>query len=191
MGKLSTIEKILVSIIAVLVVVIFVRRIGGTPRNDAIQNTQPKAVDLGITYRGFINRYNALIQWYGLSKIALTEPLHWKEKGGVETFFYDLGDTVVLFGDRDKATGMLTSVTVGCDPDKSSSKRNIVSRADIVYIFVIRVLSTELTETESRAVLSQLSLNLKSSSLLKGNIRYWSRVYNGLLLLSAEGKDFK
>ena len=188
--KLSTIEKILVAIITALVVVIFVRRIGGTPRNDATRNIQPKSVDLGITYRGFINRYNALTKWYELPEFALTK-LYLKEKNDVETFFYDLGGTVVLFGDKDKTTGLLTSVTVGCEPEKGYSEKGVVSRAGVAYIFVIRVLSPELTEEQSKEVMTVLASNLKNYSVLKGNIRYRSHIYNGMLLLSAEGKDFR
>lgn len=193
MSKLSAIEKIMVLAIIVLLVGFASRKIDNASSKAAITPSQPaksEMLDLGVTFQNFRDAYNKVAEFYEVYPISPGH-LHWEETETDSTFYYYFGNTVVLFGKMDRATGVLKTVAVGCDPDKGVSEKDVIERAAVIYLFVIKALNPKLTNEQSENVVRKLSTNLRNYAVLEGNVRYRSRIYDEKLLLSAEGKDFR
>lgn len=152
------------------------------------QSQTLKTPDLNITFLDFADRYNSLLTKYNIPQFGL-DNLHWKEDSRKKTFFCDLGDSVIIFGDVDNKTEKLLSVTVGCEPGKTYNEENTVKVTVLLHAVSIKALNPAMSKSELDSIGKKLSQNLKHGVVIDGNKKYQSVIYDKKLLLSIEPVD--
>lgn len=191
--NLSKIQSFIIAGI-ILVMILFAEFHNDTyaPANTkTVQNTvveTPETLDLNLTYQNFRNNYNMTVAKHWTTKSSLND-VYWKEKSNLDTFYCDLGCTVVISGDIDKKTGNLININVGCEPERAVREKDAVARCAMVYTMAIMSLNTKLSRDDADAIVKKLCSNLKNSSTIKDETKYQSKIYNNILMLSAKHKD--
>ena len=141
-----------------------------------------------MTVSEFQKAYEELVVRYSIPSLRIRGTYTYNDNGKYKTYFHT-SDTVVLELETDISKTQVQSITVFCEPKKSVNIRSITERAAIAYALVVEILTPELTTYERGKILKSLSSNFKKSSVVEDNVIYKSKIYDGILMLSAEPKN--
>ena len=186
--KLSVIEKILIVVTVAILIGVFSNKHSSPPANNPPQIKQvenPKVADLGLTVSEFRQAYEEWVTSYSVPSLRIRGAYSSTKDGKYSTYLHT-SDTIFLELEMDNEKTWIQRVTVACEPSKILDEKSVIERAGIAYIFVIEILTPELTSEEHDNIVHKLSSNLKNYSVVEGDIRYKTRFYNGFLMLSAE-----
>ena len=150
-----------------------------------------KILDLGITIEEFESAFNRIAVERNVSQLALND-LQSFDSGKKFVQQYPAG--LYLFGVVDKKTGFLKEVTVGKEFILNESKRQ--SEVDVIgvtFLVAVAALNPELSADERAEILNKLSEKPKNSSVVIGNTKYSSLIFDKgkSLSLSIKAKDSK
>ena len=155
--------------------------------NSSKKIEKSKVKHLGVTVSGFQRTYENLVEEYAVPSLRIRET-HTSTKSGKYRTYFLIGSTVAIELETDSTKTQVQSITVFCEPAKGNTEKSVIERATVAYILVMEILTPELTPEECNSIIHKLSSNLKNYSVVEGNIRYKTRLYNGILMLSAEAR---
>ena len=150
-----------------------------------------RVLNLGITIEEFKLAFNKIVAERNVSQLALNN-LQSFDSG--EKFVQQYPAGLYLFGVVDRETGFLKEVTIGKEFLLSESKRQYeVDAAGVAFLVAVAALNPELSPNERGEILNKLSKNAKNSSVVLGNAKYSSLLFDKgkSLALSIKAKDSK
>ena len=166
---------------------------GTLERNDknVTADKEKMYLNLGITIEEFKSKFNKIAIERNVEQLALNNIQYFDNK---EKFAQRYPAELYLFGVVDKKTGFLKEVTVGKKFILSDSKRQSeVEVAGVTFLVAVAALNPELSADERADILNKLSEKPKNSSVVIGNAKYSSLLFDKgkSLSLSIEAKDIK
>lgn len=178
--------KIHIVLIAFALVIFLAKSISPLlTQNETNANDTYSQKHLGVTVSRFQSTYEKLVEKYSVPELRIRGTYSSTKDGKYKTYFHT-SDTVFIELETDSDKTWIQSVTVACEPDKTFDEKGVVKRASIAYLLTMEILQPALSEYECQALIKKLSANLKKSSATSDNVIYKSRMYDGILMLSAE-----
>lgn len=180
--------KIHIVLIAFALVIFFAKSISPLlTQNETNANDTYSQKHLGVTVSRFQSTYEKLVEKYSVPSVGI-RGTYSSTKDGKYSTYLNTSDTVFIELETDNDKTWIQSVTIACEPANAFDEKSVIERASIAYLLTIEILQPNLTENERQNLLHKLSANLKNYSVVEGEVRYKTRIYNGILMLSAEPK---
>ena len=193
-GKLSTIEKILVAIIAVLGVIIFVRNLERTSSREVDKLAHfppPEALNLGLTLDSFKKAYNHKAMENELLSLSLNNVTieEKDDKSGVLCYFGD----VVMMIDVDKSSGLVNKISVASEPFTNANrtkKTQILLLQSVVWGLSSMVFNPVMENQQYReSALRRILSNPNTDYMISGNIKIAAIRIDNFLIITIEPRD--
>lgn len=159
-------------------------------QESSVQESKIETPNLGMTFQEFKEKYNRQVNERNISQLAMNE-LHWQDGESDKKFLSFLGDTVVIYGTVDVKTGNLTEISVSCEPKKVRYGEQVVKKAALVYAVAMKVFNPSLTEQDLTKIGNDLGKKLKRRSVINGDFKYSSFVWDDTLYLSIKSANAK
>lgn len=180
--------KIHIVLIAFALVIFLAKSISPLlTQNETNANDTYSQKHLGVTVSRFQSTYEKLVEKYSVPELRIRGTYSLADDGKYSTYL-NTSDTVFIELETDSDKTWIQSVTVACEPTNAFDEKSVIERASIAYLLTIEILQPNLTESERQGLIKKLSANLKKSSVMIDYVTYKSRMYNGILMLSAEPK---
>ena len=152
-----------------------------------------KVLNLGMTFEQFKAAYNAKIREiaqdvdWDISSVDLIYGQY------DDTFEYEFASEGILIGTVEKDTGFVKEICVMSSPKSQLESAKMF----FAYTVTILILSPELNVEQRKALLTNLKLiadkipelELSKGMAVCGNVRYTTRLIDGVFLLTATAKD--
>lgn len=184
----------MLSIIVVLVVVIFVRRLDKVPTHEVTPSKQVasvKALDLGMTLDEFKTAYNQKAIENDLTALAF-DNVTFEEKsegGGVLCYFGD----VVMMIDVDKSSNLVNKISVGAEPftyANRTKKTQILLLQSVVWGLSSMVFNPTMENQQYReSALKRILSGRNTDYMISGNIKIAAFQVGDVLMITIEPRD--
>ena len=187
-----------------VVLIFFTLALGGCGNKETSEQSTPdkakieqpatereEILDLGITIEEFKSAFNRIASERNVPQLALND-IQFFDNGGKFVQQYPAG--LYLFGVVDKKTGFLKEISIGKEFILNESKRQSeVEIAGVTFLIAVAALNPELSADERAEILNKLSEKAKNSSVVVGNAKYSSLLFDKgkSLSLSINAKDSK
>lgn len=194
MRRLSALEKLMLVIIAVLVVVTFVRKWERVPSRDADKVAHFQATEvlnLGMTLDSFKKAYNqrAIENEFvalSLDNVTIEEK---DDKSGVLCYFGD----VVMMIDIEKSSGLVNKISVAAEPftnANSTKKTQILLLQSTVWSLSSMVFNSVMENQQYReSALRRILSNPNTDYMISGNIKIAAIRIDDFLIITIEPRD--
>ena len=193
-GKLSTIEKILVAIIAVLGVIIFVRNLERTSSREVDKLAHfppPEALNLGLTLDSFKKAYNHKAMENELLSLSL-DNVTIEEKDDKSRVLCYFGDVVMMI-DVDKSSGLVNKISVASEPFTNANrtkKTQILLLQSVVWGLSSMVFNPVMENQQYReSALRRILSNPNTDYMISGNIKIAAIRIDNFLIITIEPRD--